>query len=448
MKKIIKYFVLLTALAALFTFMPVVAFADNTDPFNMALIFSPETQLVVYADGEWSGALSDTYGYGENVSLTAPAVEKKTFSHWEAEGSIISYAKVLNITINANTTLFAVYASNAPTARSVAGFTSITRSADGSSIALNAIASGENAGFVYSTKTTGDSLKIGGSDVTNIEAVKLSNSITEIPKSVLDGNNCYSFKLTPESADTVYHVRTYVTVNGETTYGDVKDVKLSELESGVSMVANLEGFEQGINDALAGLTEDMHTITYCPNGGVGATLTQAYKGESAALRSNTFTREGYTFKGWSTEKNGSGTTYKDGQSVTLSENITLYAQWDNTNDALIAAQVTEMINALPASDKVATTDKAAIEAARKAYDALTADQKALVSNYETLTAAEKAYADKEAAAKAPKGLSGGAIAGIVIGSIVVLLLIACAVLYILNKKGVIHLAFLDKKTKE
>ena len=34
----------------------------------------------------------------------------------------------------------------------------------------------------------------------------------------------------------------------------------------------------------------------------------------------------------------------------------------------------------------------AIDAARKAYDALTDGQKALVSNYETLTAAEEAYA--------------------------------------------------------
>ena len=45
------------------------------------------------------------------------------------------------------------------------------------------------------------------------------------------------------------------------------------------------------------------------------------------------------------------------------------------------------------------------------------------------------------------GLSGWAIAGIVIGSVVLLLIIACAVLVILNKKGIIHLAFLDKKTK-
>ena len=42
-----------------------------------------------------------------------------------------------------------------------------------------------------------------------------------------------------------------------------------------------------------------------------------------------------------------------------------------------------------------------------------------------------------------KGLSGGAIAGIVIGSVFGALLIACAVLFLLNKKGVIKLGKKD-----
>ena len=53
-------------------------------------------------------------------------------------------------------------------------------------------------------------------------------------------------------------------------------------------------------------------------------------------------------------------------------------------------------------DYISYTDecKTKIDAARTAYDALTADQKALVDNYSKLTAAEKAYADlKEAAEK-------------------------------------------------
>ena len=327
MKKIRKYFALLTALATLFTLMPVAAIAAETDPLDLSLVFSPEAQLVVYADGEWDTERSGVYGAGEYVTLTAPDVPNKNFSHWEADGSVISYDNPLKLTLNANTTLYAVYASSAPAQKAVAGFTSITRSTDGNSIVLQAIASGETAGIVYSTSATGDALKSGGSGVTDVAAEKITNNSTELPASVMDNNKCYSYKITPESADTVYHVRAYVTVGGTTTYGDEKTVKLSDLQSGISLVANLEGFEPGTNDLLASLTTGMHTVTYFANGGVGATITQAYLGESVTLRANSFTREGYTFSGWSTEEKGGGTTYTDGQTVTLSEDITLYAQW-------------------------------------------------------------------------------------------------------------------------
>ena len=43
------------------------------------------------------------------------------------------------------------------------------------------------------------------------------------------------------------------------------------------------------------------------------------------------------------------------------------------------------------------------------------------------------------------GLSGGAIAGIVIGSVVGVSLIACLALFLLNKKGIINIPFLNKK---
>ena len=65
-------------------------------------------------------------------------------------------------------------------------------------------------------------------------------------------------------------------------------MKLSDLSSGISLIANLEGFEPGTNDTLTGLTDGMHTVTYNANGGVGATITQAFVGSSATLRSNTF----------------------------------------------------------------------------------------------------------------------------------------------------------------
>ncbi|SFU71188.1 hypothetical protein SAMN05216508_1421, partial [Eubacterium pyruvativorans] len=55
------------------------------------------------------------------------------------------------------------------------------------------------------------------------------------------------------------------------------------------------------------------------------------------------------------------------------------AEKKDAEDTAASGKVSEAINALPASDKVTVADKAAIEAARKAYDALSADQKAKIS---------------------------------------------------------------------
>ena len=48
---------------------------------------------------------------------------------------------------------------------------------------------------------------------------------------------------------------------------------------------------------------------------------------STSLISNAFTKTGYTFNGWNTRPDGSGTSYAAGASVTLAGNILLYAQW-------------------------------------------------------------------------------------------------------------------------
>ena len=45
------------------------------------------------------------------------------------------------------------------------------------------------------------------------------------------------------------------------------------------------------------------------------------------LLSNPFTRENYTFNGWNPAADGSGTSYADGDNITLTADTTLYAQW-------------------------------------------------------------------------------------------------------------------------
>ena len=83
-------------------------------------------------------------------------------------------------------------------------------------------------------------------------------------------------------------------------------------------------------------TEDI-TLSYDANSGTGAPASESKtvtKGQSATFTvSNTVpTREGYTFKGWSTAKDGQ-VAYTGGNSITISKSTTLYAVWEeNTPD--------------------------------------------------------------------------------------------------------------------
>jgi uncharacterized repeat protein (TIGR02543 family) len=54
-------------------------------------------------------------------------------------------------------------------------------------------------------------------------------------------------------------------------------------------------------------------------------------GQSATvLAVGTLVRSGYSFAGWNTAADGNGTTYTAGASITITENVTLYAKWTET----------------------------------------------------------------------------------------------------------------------
>ena len=70
------------------------------------------------------------------------------------------------------------------------------------------------------------------------------------------------------------------------------------------------------------------SVTFNANGGTGTMSEQRFEeGVSQQLSPNTFTRDGYTFVGWNTKADGSGTSYTDMQEISLTRNTTLFAQW-------------------------------------------------------------------------------------------------------------------------
>ncbi|HNB37152.1 MAG TPA: S-layer homology domain-containing protein, partial [Anaerolineales bacterium] len=69
-----------------------------------------------------------------------------------------------------------------------------------------------------------------------------------------------------------------------------------------------------------------HTVIFNANGGVGSMSDQVANAPTT-LTNNTFTRTGFTFTGWNTAPDGSGTAYTDGATYNFTADLTLYAQW-------------------------------------------------------------------------------------------------------------------------
>ncbi len=86
---------------------------------------------------------------------------------------------------------------------------------------------------------------------------------------------------------------------------------------------------KGFSLTVLKLPAGSFTVSFDPNGGSGTMSAQMIgEGQSPSLTSNSFTRAGYTFAGWNTAANGSGTSYANGASYTMgASSVTLYAKW-------------------------------------------------------------------------------------------------------------------------
>lgn len=86
------------------------------------------------------------------------------------------------------------------------------------------------------------------------------------------------------------------------------------------------GDRWGIDITLTGDIGN-HTVTFDANGGEGTMEPQVFEeDDSQELEANAFTREGYTFTGWSDTPDGE-VVYADGEVVSFVVDTTLYAVW-------------------------------------------------------------------------------------------------------------------------
>ncbi|HLX78142.1 MAG TPA: InlB B-repeat-containing protein [Acidimicrobiales bacterium] len=80
------------------------------------------------------------------------------------------------------------------------------------------------------------------------------------------------------------------------------------------------------DSCVQGSFQSVRSVTFNANGGSGSMGPES-DNAAAALTPNGFTRAGYTFTGWNTAANGSGTAYGDGATYSFISSVTLYAQW-------------------------------------------------------------------------------------------------------------------------
>jgi len=78
-------------------------------------------------------------------------------------------------------------------------------------------------------------------------------------------------------------------------------------------------------------TANTYSVSFNSNSGTGSMSDQKFTyDQTANLTANAFTKTGYTFAGWNTKADGSGTSYADKASVknlAASGTVTLYARW-------------------------------------------------------------------------------------------------------------------------
>ena len=147
------------------------------------------------------------------------------------------------------------------------------------------------------------------------------------PTSAFAGSSGVGFTATP---NTGYHWSSWATTTGLSAT-NANPTSLTATQAGTltaNFAANTYTIAYNANDAQY------------PGTATGSTSSSSHTyGTAKALTSNGFSRAGYTFAGWNTKADGSGTSYTDGQSVTNltsthGATVTLYAKWTENKSTI------------------------------------------------------------------------------------------------------------------
>lgn len=121
-------------------------------------------------------------------------------------------------------------------------------------------------------------------------------------------------------------------INNQTRYYTGSRGSSGTIKVGVSTSSNLSNSNSAYSDDVT-IAAATYAVTYDGNGsddGSTSAQTKTYN-VNLTLRANGFTRTGYTFDGWNTKADGTGTSYAAGDTYSGNAALNLYAQWQRAN---------------------------------------------------------------------------------------------------------------------
>ena len=339
---------------------------DNT--YTVTYFGNTNTSGTAPVDG------SSPYNAGSTVTVlgNSGSLAKTgfTFAGWNtaANGTGTSYSPTTTFTINANATLYAQWLSDAPTTYTVTYFgntnTSGTAPVDGSSpynagstvTVLGNSGSLAKTGFTFAgwntaANGTGTSYSPTTTFTINANATLYAQWLSDAPTTytVTYDGNANTSGTAPTDGSSPYSGGSTVTILGNT--GSPVLAKTGRLFAGWNTAADGTGTSYVGGNTF---TINANTILYAkwiiagarivynanvPSGGTGTapassgTYYTAFSVQPIVGNTGPFTNtNGYTFGGWNTLANGSGTNYPPGSEYIIpgAGTVTLYAQWINS----------------------------------------------------------------------------------------------------------------------
>ena len=205
----------------------------------------------------------------------------------------------------------------------------------------------------YSQATIGEISKntYTGADIVAVAVNTTSvDDVTAFKNTYGNDDICFAYKNVEDSPIAQNQMWSYVHMNTSATHISFPVIVYIDSNNKVQNVTTgyqaLSDIEENMQHYCGVISDgNVYTIKYNPNGGTGDSIRKTYPVNTTAVAEEcTYAKDGYSFSGWNTKADGSGTGYKPGDEISSPKsNIVLYAQW-NANVTLDNVVLGKFVN--------------------------------------------------------------------------------------------------------